>query len=107
MVSAKSQGDLRKAALFIRWAKLSGESGCLNWRKSTQLDKAARVLERVIRSAGSGTAHLVGLSVGGMIAQALNCWTPWGWSARACLAPRSPGTGSKHSAPAIPGGWRR
>jgi 3-oxoadipate enol-lactonase len=40
------------------------------------LGKAARVLEQVIRSTGSGAAHLVGLSVGGMIAQALTLAQP-------------------------------
>ena len=40
------------------------------------LDKAARVLEQVIRSTGSEAAHLVGLSVGGMIAQALTLAQP-------------------------------
>jgi len=35
------------------------------------LDQAAEVLARVVRSTGGGGAHLVGLSVGGMISQAL------------------------------------
>ena len=35
------------------------------------LDQAAEVLAQVVRSTGEGGAHLVGLSVGGMISQAL------------------------------------
>ena len=35
------------------------------------LDAMVRCLERVIRTTGAGPVHLVGLSVGGMIAQAL------------------------------------
>ncbi len=34
------------------------------------LDQAAEVLAQVVRSTGDGSAHLVGLSVGGMISQA-------------------------------------
>lgn len=40
------------------------------------LDTAARCLEHVIRTTGAGPAHLVGLSVGGMIAQALTLAQP-------------------------------
>ena len=40
------------------------------------LDQAAKVLLHVIRSAGSDGAHVVGLSVGGMIAQALTLEHP-------------------------------
>ncbi len=40
------------------------------------LDKAAAVLAQVIRATGSEAAHLVGLSVGGMIAQALTLAEP-------------------------------
>ena len=40
------------------------------------LDKAAAVLARVIRSTGSNRANVVGLSVGGMIAQALTLAQP-------------------------------
>lgn len=40
------------------------------------LDVAAGCLEQVIRLTGAGSAHLVGLSVGGMIAQALTLAQP-------------------------------
>lgn len=40
------------------------------------LDKAADVLAQVVRSTGNGSAHLVGLSVGGMISQALTLAQP-------------------------------
>jgi 3-oxoadipate enol-lactonase len=40
------------------------------------LDKAASVLEQVIRATGSDAVHLVGVSVGGMIAQALTLAKP-------------------------------
>lgn len=40
------------------------------------LDHAADVLAQVVRSTGSDSAHLVGLSVGGMIAQALTLAQP-------------------------------
>ena len=40
------------------------------------LDAAARCLEHVVRSTSTGPAHLVGLSVGGMIAQALTLAQP-------------------------------
>ncbi len=40
------------------------------------LDTAVRCLERVIRTTGARPAHLVGLSVGGMIAQALTLAQP-------------------------------
>ena len=40
------------------------------------LDQAAAVLAKVVQSTGSNSAHLVGLSVGGMIAQALTLASP-------------------------------
>lgn len=40
------------------------------------LDKAAEVLAQVVRSTGSSNAHIVGLSVGGMISQALTLAQP-------------------------------
>ncbi len=40
------------------------------------LDRAARCLAHVISTTGAGPAHLVGLSVGGMIAQALTLARP-------------------------------
>lgn len=44
--------------------------------KDWTLDKAAALLARVVRSGGTTSAHIVGLSVGGMIAQAMTLAEP-------------------------------
>lgn len=55
---------------------LPGHGQTLGSSNDWTLDKAAALLGEVIRATGAGKAHLVGLSVGGMIAQALTLNQP-------------------------------